>query len=90
MQITGVAKYTDGTLAEPNIPLTVTILDLNDNPPYFELHVGNITEASKEGTATLKSPACYGADCPNVTTQMISSAAVCGGAAPQKVLLHLW
>lgn len=56
MQITGVAKYTDGTLAEPNIPLTITIQDMNDNSPYFELHSGNITEASKEGTATLKAP----------------------------------
>lgn len=56
MQITGVAKYTDGTMAEPDIPLAVTIVDLNDNPPYFELHTGNITEASKEGTATLKAP----------------------------------
>lgn len=52
MQLTGVAKYTDGTLAEDNIPLTVTILDMNDNPPYFEMHTGNITESSKEGTAS--------------------------------------
>lgn len=53
IQITGVAKYTNGTPAEPDIPLTVTILDMNDNPPYFELHSGNITEGSKEGTVTL-------------------------------------
>lgn len=53
MQITGVAKYANGELAEENIPLTVTILDENDNPPYFELHAGNITEASKDGTAKL-------------------------------------
>lgn len=49
LQLTGVAKYIDGSTAEPDIPLTVTILDQNDNPPYFELHTGNITEASKEG-----------------------------------------
>ncbi len=53
MQLTGVAKYRDGTTAEDDIPLTVTVLDQNDNAPYFELHTGNITEASKEGTTRL-------------------------------------
>lgn len=50
-QLTGIAKYRDGTTAEDDIPLTVTVLDQNDNPPYFELQTGNITEASKEGRA---------------------------------------
>uniref|UniRef100_A0A667WU57 Si:ch73-74h11.1 n=1 Tax=Myripristis murdjan TaxID=586833 RepID=A0A667WU57_9TELE len=48
--LTGVAKYTNGTPAEADIPLMVTVLDKNDNPPYFELHVGNVTESSKKGT----------------------------------------
>ncbi|TKS74173.1 Desmoglein-2 Cadherin family member 5 HDGC [Collichthys lucidus] len=52
--LTGVAKYTDGSLAEDNIPLTVTILDMNDNPPYFEMHTGNVTESSKEGTFVMQ------------------------------------
>lgn len=51
VQISGVAKFANGSMAEPEIPLAVTILDENDNPPYFELHSGNITEASKQGSA---------------------------------------
>lgn len=54
MQLTGVAKFLNGTPAEANIPLLVMIEDKNDNPPYFELHCGNVSEASKEGTATLE------------------------------------
>lgn len=54
MQLTGIAKYRDGTTAEDDIPLTITVLDQNDNAPYFELHTGNITEGSKEGSAKLK------------------------------------
>ncbi|KAM6921201.1 desmoglein-2.1-like [Xenentodon cancila] len=46
----GIARFLNGTTAEDEIPLVVTILDQNDNPPYFELHTGNITEASKKGT----------------------------------------
>lgn len=47
----GVAIFANGSLAESEIPLVVTVLDENDNPPYFELHSGNITEASKQGSA---------------------------------------
>lgn len=49
MQLSGIAKYKNGTTAEDKIPLTVIVLDQNDNPPYFELHSGNITETSKKG-----------------------------------------
>ncbi|KAK2815966.1 hypothetical protein Q5P01_026433 [Channa striata] len=52
--LTGTAKYRDGTTAEEDIPLAVTILDQNDNAPYFELHTGNITEASKKGTFVMQ------------------------------------
>lgn len=52
--LTGVARYTNGTPAEENIPLTVTVLDENDNAPYFELHTGNISECSKEGTFVMQ------------------------------------
>uniref|UniRef100_A0A3P8U4L9 Si:ch73-74h11.1 n=1 Tax=Amphiprion percula TaxID=161767 RepID=A0A3P8U4L9_AMPPE len=48
--LTGVARYANGTPAEDDIPLTVIVLDQNDNPPYFELHTGNISESSKEET----------------------------------------
>lgn len=50
MQITGVAKFLDGTTAEGDIPLSVTVIDENDNPPYFELHKGSTAEARKQGT----------------------------------------
>lgn len=38
-------------MAEPDIPLVVQILDVNDNAPYFELHSGNITESSERRTS---------------------------------------
>ncbi|KAM7410638.1 hypothetical protein PAMA_001871 [Pampus argenteus] len=52
--IKGIAKYQNGTTAEDNIPLTVTVLDQNDNAPYFELHTGAVTEASKKGTFVMQ------------------------------------
>ncbi|XP_054646035.1 desmoglein-2.1-like [Dunckerocampus dactyliophorus] len=52
--LTGSARYADGTNAEVAIPLTVTVLDQNDQTPYFELHSGNVTEASKEGTFVMQ------------------------------------
>ncbi|XP_071342908.1 uncharacterized protein [Trachinotus anak] len=52
--LTGSAKYRDGRTAEYDIPLIITVLDQNDNAPYFELQTGNITEASKEGTFVMQ------------------------------------
>jgi len=52
MQLTGIAKFRDGKKAEDDVPLTVTVLDQNDNTPYFELQIGNITEESKPGSVT--------------------------------------
>lgn len=54
LQLSGVARFSDGTIAEPDIPLVITIEDENDNPPYFEMHRGNITEQSKKGVSTIK------------------------------------
>lgn len=54
LQLSGVARFSDGTIAEPDIPLVVTIEDQNDNPPYFEMHSGNITERSKKGRSKIK------------------------------------
>uniref|UniRef100_A0A668S782 Cadherin domain-containing protein n=1 Tax=Oreochromis aureus TaxID=47969 RepID=A0A668S782_OREAU len=34
--LTGIARYRNGTTAEDNIPLTVTVLDQNDNAPSFD------------------------------------------------------
>ncbi|XP_010769147.1 cadherin-1-like, partial [Notothenia coriiceps] len=51
--LTGIARFKDGTKAEDDVPLEFTVLDQNDNPPYFELQMGNITEESKPGSVTL-------------------------------------
>ncbi|XP_010778368.1 cadherin-1-like, partial [Notothenia coriiceps] len=50
--LTGIARFKDGKKAEDDVPLTVTVLDQNDNAPYFELQMGNITEESKPGRVT--------------------------------------
>uniref|UniRef100_A0A3B4V4L1 Si:ch73-74h11.1 n=1 Tax=Seriola dumerili TaxID=41447 RepID=A0A3B4V4L1_SERDU len=50
----GTAKYRNGTTAEDDIPLIVTVLDENDNTPYFQPCTGNITEASKTGTFVMQ------------------------------------
>ncbi|KAG7515027.1 Desmoglein-2 Cadherin family member 5 HDGC [Solea senegalensis] len=52
--LTGVAKYRNGSVAEENIPLVVTVLDQNDNSPYFEQQSGSIKEASKPGTFVMQ------------------------------------
>lgn len=49
MQLEGTARFRNGTLAEEDIPLSIAVLDKNDNPPYFTLQTGNVSEASKEG-----------------------------------------
>ncbi|KAM4574195.1 desmoglein-2-like protein isoform 2-T2 [Fundulus diaphanus] len=52
--LTGIARLKSGEEAEANIPLTVTVLDQNDNAPYFILHKGNVTEESKKGTFVMQ------------------------------------
>ncbi|KAJ4922991.1 hypothetical protein JOQ06_021692 [Pogonophryne albipinna] len=52
--LTGVARFKDGTKAEADVPLTFTVLDQNDNPPYFELQMGNIAEESKPGSVVMQ------------------------------------
>ncbi|XP_062419458.1 desmoglein-2-like protein [Pungitius pungitius] len=52
--LTGIAKFKDGTRAEEEIPLTITVLDQNDNPPRFERHSGNVKEASKAETFVMQ------------------------------------
>lgn len=54
LQLSGVARFSDGSIAEPDIPLVITIEDENDNHPYFELHSGNIAEQSKKGISMFK------------------------------------
>ena len=52
MQLLGTAKYRNGSLAEDVVTLTVTVLDQNDNPPYFEPQHGYIPEFCKTGIVT--------------------------------------
>uniref|UniRef100_A0AAY4CUL9 Cadherin domain-containing protein n=1 Tax=Denticeps clupeoides TaxID=299321 RepID=A0AAY4CUL9_9TELE len=51
--LTGVAKFRNGTIAESGIELKVRVEDENDNPPTFELHKGIVRECSKVGTYVL-------------------------------------
>ncbi|KAJ4943542.1 hypothetical protein JOQ06_006042, partial [Pogonophryne albipinna] len=52
--LTGIARFKDGKKAEDDVPLIVTVLDQNDNTPYFELQMGNITEESKPGNVVMQ------------------------------------
>ncbi|KAI4828638.1 hypothetical protein KUCAC02_022718 [Chaenocephalus aceratus] len=52
--LTGIARFKDGKKAEDDVPLTFTVLDQNDNTPYFELQMGNITEESKPGSVVMQ------------------------------------
>ncbi|KAM9849232.1 uncharacterized protein ACBR49_008487 [Aulostomus maculatus] len=52
--LTGIARYRNGSTAEANIPLTITILDENDNSPYFGGQTGSIAEGSKDGTFVMQ------------------------------------
>uniref|UniRef100_H3CYP7 Si:ch73-74h11.1 n=1 Tax=Tetraodon nigroviridis TaxID=99883 RepID=H3CYP7_TETNG len=52
--LTGIAKYTNGTLAETGISLYVTILDINDNAPRFEPQSGEVFEGSRGGTFVMQ------------------------------------
>ncbi|KAK1879195.1 Desmoglein-2 [Dissostichus eleginoides] len=51
----GVAKFADGTLAEKNIDLNITVLDENDCPPIIKVQqVGYVNESSAIGTVVMK------------------------------------
>ncbi|XP_059201028.1 desmoglein-2-like protein isoform X2 [Centropristis striata] len=51
----GVAKYTDGTYAERDIDLNITVVDENDNPPIIKVQqVGFVNESSAAGTVVMR------------------------------------
>uniref|UniRef100_A0A3Q0QVB1 Cadherin domain-containing protein n=1 Tax=Amphilophus citrinellus TaxID=61819 RepID=A0A3Q0QVB1_AMPCI len=53
--LSGVATYNDGTLAEQNIPIHFKVVDQNDNAPVFEdVIVGKVDELSPPGTLVMK------------------------------------
>lgn len=49
LQLKGIAKYRNQSLAEDNIPINIVVLDRNDNAPYLEPQKGTVKEESKKG-----------------------------------------
>ncbi|XP_068426278.1 desmoglein-2-like protein [Clinocottus analis] len=51
----GIAKFADGTRAEKDIDLKITVLDVNDCPPVIKVQqVGSVNESSAAGTLVMK------------------------------------
>uniref|UniRef100_A0A4W4DNE4 Cadherin domain-containing protein n=1 Tax=Electrophorus electricus TaxID=8005 RepID=A0A4W4DNE4_ELEEL len=50
----GIAKYTDGTYAEEEVPLRILVEDQNDNQPKFKFFEGSVNESSKIGTPVMQ------------------------------------
>ncbi|XP_034559697.1 desmoglein-2-like [Notolabrus celidotus] len=51
----GLARYTDGTLAEKDLDLKITVLDVNDCIPIITAEqVGSVNESSAAGTVVMK------------------------------------
>ncbi|XP_077472123.1 desmoglein-2-like protein isoform X2 [Stigmatopora argus] len=51
----GVAKYEDGTPAEKDVDIRITVLDENDNAPIIKAsQVGSVNESSAAGTVVMK------------------------------------
>lgn len=50
LQLSGVARYIDGRLAEKNIAIRFKVLDENDNAPVFgDITPGEVDELSPAG-----------------------------------------
>ncbi|XP_035526636.1 desmoglein-2-like [Morone saxatilis] len=68
----GMAKYADGTEAEKNLDLRITVLDDNDCPPVIKAQqVGYVNESSATGTVVMKVIA-TDADAENTSYSQIS------------------
>lgn len=69
--LTGVATFTNGTVAENDIGLRIKVKDQNDNPPVFGLMTpGAVDELSAVGTSVIKIN-CFDADEPgNLNSQI--------------------
>lgn len=54
-QLQGIAKYTNFALAEKNIVLNITVVDVNDCTPVIKMQqVGSVSEASAARTVVMK------------------------------------
>ncbi len=50
LQLSGVATFTDGTIAENDIGLRIKVKDQNDNTPVFgQMNLGAVDELSLAG-----------------------------------------
>ncbi|XP_015242390.1 PREDICTED: desmoglein-2-like isoform X1 [Cyprinodon variegatus] len=53
--LTGLARYSDGTLAEKDIALLIKVVDINDCPPVIKAQqIAQVNEHSKLGTVVMK------------------------------------
>ncbi|KAK1897303.1 Desmoglein-2 [Dissostichus eleginoides] len=53
--LSGVAKYKNGMLAEENVDIRFKVKDQNDNPPVFGvMKAGEVPELSRPGTSVMK------------------------------------
>ncbi|XP_073346746.1 desmoglein-2-like protein [Pagrus major] len=54
-RLKGIAKFLNGTLAEKDVYLIITVLDINDNLPVITAQqVGSVNESSAEGTVVMR------------------------------------
>uniref|UniRef100_A0A673NI35 Si:ch73-74h11.1 n=1 Tax=Sinocyclocheilus rhinocerous TaxID=307959 RepID=A0A673NI35_9TELE len=52
--LTGIARFRNGSIAEENIELKIKVEDQNDNPPIFKLQRGSVRESSKIGNPVMR------------------------------------
>ncbi|XP_060773617.1 desmoglein-2.1-like isoform X1 [Neoarius graeffei] len=69
--LSGIATYTDGSVAENDIQLRVKVKDQNDNAPIFlPMSTGSVYELSKRGTTVMKVTATDADEPGNINSQI--------------------
>ncbi|XP_076581888.1 desmoglein-2.1-like [Chaetodon auriga] len=72
--LSGVARYRDGRLAEENIDIRFQVLDANDNSPVFgTIEPGEVNEHSAAGTSVMKITATDADEPGNENSQIVYS-----------------